>query len=148
MTPITTAEISKLFNLTGERLRQLATAGHFPKPKRGKWDLKAVASGLVAHLQDRITNRRDSAEYLKAREGKMQSEEKLAAITLEAKQKTILSRAAVERVWVARNIAIREIITASPLPKSIQNEILGELENYRIENHLDELTTDEKGKQT
>ena len=143
-TELTTAEISALFNLTGERMRQLATAGHFPKPKRGKWDLQAVASGLVAHLQDRISNRRDSAEYLKAREGKMQSEEKLAAIALEAKQKTILSRASVERVWFARNTAIREIITASPLSKSSQSTILDELENYRIENHLDELTIDEK----
>ena len=127
-TELSTAEISTLFNMTGERLRQLAASGHFPKPKRGKWNLAHTASGLVEYLKDRIADRKDSAEFLKARERKMESDAQLAEIALKEKQKQILDRASVERVWFARKMAIRDIVTQSGLSKKEQDALLAEFQ--------------------
>lgn len=136
-TELSTAEISTLFNMTGERLRQLAASGHFPKPKRGKWNLSTTASGLVEYLKDRIADRKDSAEFLKARERKMESDAQLAEIAIKEKQKQILDRASVELVWTTRKLAIRDVILNSELSKTRQDEILNELLNVKVEDYLE-----------
>ena len=134
-----TTEITKLFNTSGERLRQMAQEGHFEKPIRGEWKLEAVAAGLVAYLQSRLKMRRESPEFILARQTKMETESKLAALALEEKQNKIVSREAVEKVWAARKLAIRDIVLRAPLPKKIQEEMLSELENIKTEDYLDKV---------
>ena len=135
---LTTEEISGLFNLTAERLRQLAAAAHFPKPVRGKWDALAVAGGLVAYLQDRLKVRRTSPEYDKAREEKMVSEAKLSAMTLAEKEGKLLPRDAVLRVMSAHIIAARQILEQSSLTKPELQRVLRELASAKTSDFLKE----------
>jgi hypothetical protein len=126
-TTLSTKEISGLFGLTPERLRQLAHAGHFLKPERGRWDLQAVAGGLVAHLQSRLAAKRTTPEFDRARENKMTSEARLAEIALAEKEKKLIRRDVVLRVWQGHCIAARQIIQASGLSKEEQHRVLNEL---------------------
>ncbi len=131
-----TTEIAKLFNMSGERMRQLAHEQHFPRPIRGEWDLKAVASGLVTYLQNRLKARRDSPEFIQAKQEKMQTEAQLASITLAEKQNSLISRAAVELVWSARKAGIRDVIQNSLLPKSAKDEICQRLCDIPLADYL------------
>ena len=135
---LSSEEISKLFNLTRERLRQLADSGHFPKPERGRWDVLAVASGLVEHLQDRLRARKDTPEFLQARQEKMTAESKLATLALEQKQGKVVSREAVEKVWAARKTALRQVIDQmQSLTKKERARCLEELELSDAENYVE-----------
>jgi hypothetical protein len=131
-----TPEIAKLFNVSGERLRQLAHEGYFSKPIRGEWDLKNVAAGLVAYLQNRLKARRDSPEFIEAKQDKMRADAQLSSITLGEKQNSLISREAVETVWAARKAGIRDVVQNSLLPKPAKDEICQRLCDIPLDDYL------------
>ncbi|HEY5505412.1 MAG TPA: hypothetical protein VIK28_09660 [Sedimentisphaerales bacterium] len=57
----------------------------------------------------------------------------LAELNINKEREQLLERNAVEAVWTARNISIRNIVTNSTLSKTAQDEILYDLEHGKIE---------------
>lgn len=49
---ITVAQAEKLVDLTAERLRQLARAGHIPKAVKGRYPLVGLVTGYIRFLRD------------------------------------------------------------------------------------------------
>jgi hypothetical protein len=68
----------------------------------------------------------------------------LAEINIRKEREQLIERSAVEAVWTARNISIRNIVTNSSLSKTAQDEILHELERAKIKDCFNS----RKGKQT
>ena len=124
---VRTAELSKLLGMSAERLRQLAAQGHFSKPTRGVWNLGDVTRGLVSYLQDRLKERRDSPEFIKAREAKAQTDAKMAALSLAEKEHKFLPVEVVVRVWQGHIVAARQVIQNSSLSKEERRRVLDEL---------------------
>ena len=127
------ATVAKFVGLTAKRIEQLASENKIPSPDTGgKFPLAATVARYVEILRARA----DVATVTTAKRRKLQAQAEMAEMELSKKRGELLDTKAVESVWTARKLAIRDIVLRSPLPKSSQDEILSELADAKATDYL------------
>lgn len=132
--------LSDLTGLSDRRHRQLAEAGHFPPPTRGRYETGATLKGLFKYYRAAIVAKADGIDA--ARLKKLNVE--IAILTLERDTKAglLISTAAALRVFEQTAAVIKRIILTSGLTKKEKHQILTELSNVKPADFLEETAQD------
>lgn len=116
-------ELREMTGLTDQRHRQLANAGYFPAPKKGRYDLKSTFSGTLKYFRE-LHQRRDKTLGEK-RARKLDNEN----LFLELRNGKTLENI-VDDFCSCITPALteaRQLILASKLPEDQANELIGAL---------------------
>ena len=130
-------ELMKHTDLSETSLRAIAEKGFFPLPVKREYLLLETFAGLIRYYRSIVERKGTLDAELSKKRGAVADEEaglkRVKRLNLEGK---LVERAAVEKVFTARNLAIRDCVLRSPLPEKIKTEILEELENTSLEKYL------------
>jgi phage terminase Nu1 subunit (DNA packaging protein) len=127
------ATVAKFVGLTSKRVQQLHAENRIPAPDAaGLYPLAATVQRYIEFLRARA----DTGTITTAKRRKLEAQASIAEMELAKKRGELLDAKAVETVWTARKLAVRDVVLRSPLPKSSQDEILNELADAKATDYL------------
>lgn len=135
--------LSDLTGLSDRRHRQLAEAGHFPPPTRGKYDLVATLKGLFKYYRTAIVKKADGIDA--ARLKKLNVEIEILILDRDTKAGLLISTAAALRVFEQTAAVLKRIVLTSKLSKKEKHQFLTELSSVKPADFLEE-TAEDSGK--
>jgi hypothetical protein len=104
MTTIASKELVTLAGMTERRLRQLATEGKLPEPKRGQWQYPETVQRLIEHLR-KLSEHGALAQAKLERE---QAKARLAIVAADLAEKKTVLRADAARAFRNSIIAAKQ----------------------------------------
>jgi predicted NAD-dependent protein-ADP-ribosyltransferase YbiA (DUF1768 family) len=125
--------LAKILGLTDKRIGQLASENRIPAANAvGQYPLGATVERYCENLRSRA----EAGTITAAKRRKMEASAAISEMELATKRNELVELSAVEQIWTARKLAIREIVLRSPLSKDSQDEILNELADARATDYL------------